>query len=251
MEPVERFAVLMSLAFLRYLPPVALPSLSPLRWAPPLVRIVLVLGLAWLTVLATPVDRWIGGWQQPAGWVLAAMGELVIGLVFGLAVMIPQAALHMAGWVVDVQAGLSAITLFNPGDDNDSQSPLGTMLMLLGTVLFFVLDLHLVLYRTLVASVRVLPLGGAKAHLDMQALFDMLGSSFLLGLMVVAPVMLGLFVVDVGVAYATRAMPQANVYFLVLPLKIVVALLLMLATLPLVPALLQRLFGDAFARIPA
>src|SRR5690606_38120622 len=40
-EMIERFAGLLVLAFLRYLPAVALPALTPMRWAPPMVRIVL------------------------------------------------------------------------------------------------------------------------------------------------------------------------------------------------------------------
>jgi len=248
MDAVERMAGLLALAFLRYLPPIALPALTPLRWAPPMVRIVLALAMAWLTVLAMPIDA--AAARQPINWIAAVAGELTIGLVFGLVLLIPQAALHMSGWLVDVQAGLSAATLFNPGGQGDMQSMLGSALMLLATVLFFTLDLHLDLYRALVASVQVLPVGQAGVHLDLSAFLGLLGSSFVLALMVVAPVLLGLFAVDVGVAYATRSMPQANVYFLVLPLKIAVALLLMAATLPFVPAMLGRLFRDAFARIP-
>ena len=69
--------------------------------------------------------------------------------------------------------------------------------------------------------------------------------------MVVAPVLLGLFAIDIGVAYATRSMPQANVYFLALPLKVLVAMLLLIAALRFSPALLMRLYHDAFARVPA
>src|SRR5690606_15966397 len=107
---------------------------------------------------------------------------------------------------------------------------------------FFAFDLHLDLYRMLVASTRVLPLGQARLPGDPAALLGMLGSAFLLALMVVAPVVLGLLAVDAGIAYATRSMPQANVYFLALPLKIAMALLLLAATLPYVPALLARLY---------
>lgn len=250
MDAVERLAGLLALAFLRYLPPVALPGLTPLRWAPPLVRLVLVLGLAWLTVLAMPQAGATAG-LSAAGWIVAGIGELGIGLVFGLVLLVPQAALHMSGWLVDVQAGLGAATLFNPGAQGEMQSLVGSALVLLATVLFFTLDLHLDLYRALVASTHVLPLGQAGFRPEPEALMGLLGSSFLLALMLVAPVVLGLLAVDVGVAYATRSMPQANVYFLVLPLKIVVALLLLVATLPFVPALLERLYRDAFARVPA
>lgn len=248
MDSIERLAGLFALAFLRYLPPIALPALTPMRWAPPMVRIVLALALAWLTVLAMPAESEV--LRGPVNWIAAAIGELSIGMVFGLVLLVPQAALHMSGWLVDVQAGLSAATLFNPGAQGEMQSMLGSAVMLLATVLFFTLDLHLDLYRALVASARVLPLGQVGVRLDLSAFLGLLGSSFVLGLMVVTPVMLGLFAVDVGVAYATRSMPQANVYFLVLPFKIAVALLLMVATLPFMPALMGRLYRDAFARVP-
>jgi len=248
MDPVTHLAGVFALACLRYLPPIVLPGLSPLRWAPAFVRIVLMLALAWLTVLAMPALPTPG--DNAVAWAIAGAGELLVGLVFGLVVALPQAALHTMGWVLDVQAGFGAATLFNPGSQGEEQSLLGTALVLLATVLFFVLDLHLDLYRMLVASTRVLPVGQASGHLSPDGLFGLLGSSFVLALAVAAPVLLALFAVDLGVAYASRAMPQANVYFLALPLKVVVAWLLLVASLPFMPALLERLFRDAFARAP-
>jgi flagellar biosynthetic protein FliR len=250
MSRIELLVAAFGLASLRYLPPIALPAFTPLRWAPPLIRSILAIGLAWLTVLALPQQALEAIATPGFNWVLAALGELAIGLAFGAVLMFPQAALNFAGWLVDVQAGLGAATLFNPGGQGEAQSMIGAALGLLATVLFFLLDLHLELYRALVASSVVLPLGHAGVRLDAGIFLGLLGSSFLLGLMVVLPVVAGLFAVDVGVAYATRSMPQANVYFLVLPLKIIVALLLMIAVLPFVPALLQRLYQDAFARVP-
>lgn len=251
MEAIEILAGFLVLAFLRYLPPVVLPGLTLLRWAPPFVRVVLALGLAWLTVLAAPFDAGGPALASVSGWVVAAAGELAIGLVFGLVLLVPQGALHMSGWLIDIQAGLGAATLFNPGTQGEMQSMLGSALLLLTTVMFFLLDLHVDLYRLLIASTRVLPLGEAAIHPSPAALLGLLASSFLLALMLVAPVVLGLLVIDFGVAYATRSMPQANVYFLMLPLKIAAALLLLVATLPFVPALLERLYRDAFARAPA
>lgn len=253
-------AALLALAFLRYVPAVVLPGFSPLRWAPALVRIVFAMALAWLTVLAMPDAPASGAASSgmfslrasgAAGWVTAALGELAIGMVFGLVVMIPQAALHTSGWLIDIQAGLGAATLFNPGGQGDPQSLLGTALMLLGTVMFFTLDMHLELYRGLVASTQVLPVGGLGMRPSAEGFFGLIGSSFLLGLMVALPVLLGLFAIDVGVAYATRSMPQANVFFLALPLKVLAAILLLVVSLRYAPALMLRLYQDAFSRVPA
>jgi len=248
---IDALVALFVLATLRYLPVVVLPGMSPLRWAPPLVRIMLLLGLAWMTVLAMPQENASSAWKQPLAFALAGLGELMLGLTFGLAILIPQGALHSAGWLADTQAGLSAANLFDPGGQPDTESLLGSALLLAATVLFFTLDLHQQLFRMLVASTQALPLGRLSLRLEPEAFFGLLSSSFLLALMVVAPVLIGLLAVDIGVAYATRSMPQANVYFLVLPLKIAVALLLMAATLPFFPALIGRLFRDALSRVPS
>ena len=251
MTAFENAAGMLALAFLRYAPAIVLPSLSPLRWAPPLVRIVLTLGLAWVTMLAMPVEDLHAGLGHAVAWTAAAFGELAIGTAFGLALAMPQAALHHGGWLLDVQAGLGTATLFDPGAQNETQSLLGMALMLLATALFFTLDLHLDLYRSLIASTQVLPLGQMALRPEPTAILAMIGNSFLLGLMVVAPVMLGLFAIDIGVAYATRSMPQANVYFLALPLKALAAMLLLAVALNTMPALISRLYHDAFSRVPS
>ena len=251
MTALELFAALFVFASLRYLPVLAIPALSPLSWAPGVVRLCLLLAVTWLTVLAAPDVLPRPYWRQPIGLLLACASELLLGLTFGLAILLPQAALSFAARLADMQAGLSAAALFNPGGEHEPESMLGTVMMLAATVLFFSLDLHLRLFQAVSASVHALPLGQLGIRLDPEAFFEMLGSSFVLGLAVVAPVILGLFVVDVGVAYATRSMPQANVYFLALPLKVALALLLLAMTLAFAPALIGRLYQDAFARLPA
>ncbi|HBZ46962.1 MAG TPA: type III secretion protein [Stenotrophomonas sp.] len=249
MESLQNFLTLFGLATLRYLPLTVVAALSPLAWAPTLVRIVVMLVLAWLTVLALPAGAMFEG--GGGRLVLAVCSELMVGAVFGLAFMLPNAALHNAGWLVDMQAGLSAATLFNPANEAGAESLLGHALMLAMTVLFFVLDLHLLLFRAIASSTQWLPLGGAGARLSLDGFMQMLGGSFLAGLMVAAPVVIGLFCVDLGVGYASRSMPQANVYFLALPLKIAVAIGLLALSLAYAPALLARLFGQAAAQVPS
>lgn len=247
MQTFENMPGLLALAFMRYLPAAALPSLSPLHWAPPSVRIAIVLALCWLTALAAPQNVAIPTGLGVLEWVVAGFGELAIGIVFGMAFALPMASLHTAGWLVDVQAGVGAATLFNPALQGDSQSLFGTAITLLVTTLFFSLGLHLDLYRGLVVSTQLLPLGEMGLRLDPESALVAIGSSFLLGFALVAPVVLGLFVVDVGVCYATRSMPQANVYFLVLPLKVLVTMLLLASSLKVIPELVLRLFKDSYS----
>ena len=251
MSTFETAAALLVFAMLRYAPVLAIPASSPMSWSPGLVRIALLLALSWLTVLSMPTFAPMPQWRTAFGLLIACASELLLGMTFGLAILLPQAGIGMAARLADMQAGLSAASLFNPNGQHEPESMLGTILLLTSTVLFFTLNLHVQLFHLLTLSVRVMPLGAMGLHLDSDAFLAMLGSSFTLGLMVVAPVIIGLFAVDMGVAYATRSMPQANVYFLALPLKVAVALLLLAMTLAFAPTLIGRLYQVAFARLPA
>jgi flagellar biosynthesis protein FliR len=248
---VIAFATLFVFALLRYLPVMTLPGFTPLGWAPSFVRMMVLLSFTWLTVLSLPDGTALPQLSWPVGYVLVGLGELLIGMTFGLAVMLPNAALHTAGWLADMQAGLGSAALFNPGAENATESLLGHALMLAATVLFFTMDLHVQLFQGLSASTRVLPLGGLAFRPDSEAFFGMLGTSFVAGLMLVAPLMIGMLCLDIGVGYATRSMPQANVYFLVLPLKVAVALLILALTLAYAPMLIGRLYKQALDQVPA
>ena len=251
MEALTVFATLFVLASLRYLPVMVLPGLSPLAWAPVFVRVVVMLAFAWLTVLSVPPGYELDVAAWPLGLLLAALGELLIGTVFGLAFLLPNAALHTAGWVVDMQAGMGAATLFNPTSGNDAESLLGRAIMLSAMVLFFSLGLHLLLFKGIASSMHWLPLGQVGLRVDAEGFLRMLGSSFMMGVMVAAPVIIGLFCIDLGIGYASRSMPQANVYFLALPLKVAIAMGLMALTLAYVPVLMGRLFHGAIGQVPA
>lgn len=251
MDSLITFAVLFLFATLRYTPVMVIPGFTPLGWAPVFVRMILLLAVSWLSILALPSGTTLPGNTWPVGLAIAAMAELLIGMTFGLAVMLPHAALHTAGWLADMQAGLGAAALFNPAAENATESLLGHALMLAATVLFFTLDLHVLLFQGLRISMDVLPLGTLAIRPDSEAFFLMLGTSFAAGLMLVAPLMIGMFCLDLGVGYASRSMPQANVYFLVLPLKVAIALLLLALTLSYAPTLIGRLFKQALGQVPA
>jgi flagellar biosynthesis protein FliR len=240
MKGLELAVAAWLLAALRFTPVLLMPAFTPFSWAPLHVRAILLLALSWLLAgIAAPA-------VLPGNLALAACAELLLGGCYGLAVMLPMASLGFSARLLDVQAGLASANLFNPALQG-TDSLLGTALSLGATLVFFALGFHLLLLRQLVATVRWVPLGAAVHAPSLPALLGLLGSQFLLGLMVVLPVVLGLFAVDMVVAFASRAMPQANIYFLSLPLKVAAVLLLLAGSLRLAPALMGRLFADGLA----
>lgn len=250
MAELEHFIIRFLFASARFAPVLIVPALTPFAWVPVLVRIALLTTVGVLAAAVAPAGAALVGIDQPVAFGLALLGESAFGLALALAVMLPMAAIGFSARVVDIQSGIAAMSLFNPAI-RSTESMAGTVMQWAGTLIFFALGFHLLLVQGLVASTRFAPLGSAGFAIAPQRFTEMLGSQFLLGLGVVAPVILGLFAIDLGVAFASRSMPQANVYFVALPLKVAAAFLLLAAALRFAPQLIGRVFEQAFDSVSA
>lgn len=232
----------------RFAPVLIIPALTPFAWVPGLIRAVLLVTVAVLAAAVAPVGGPIVGVDHPVAFGMALLGEGAFGLTLALAVMLPMAAIGFSARVVDIQSGVAVISLFNP-TIHSAQSMVGTVLQWAATLIFFALGFQLLLLRGLVASTQLVPLGTAGLAITPQHFLALLGTQFLLGFAVVAPVILGLFAIDIGIAFASRSMPQANVYFVALPLKVAAAFLLLAADLSFAPRLIGRVFTQALGAV--
>lgn len=232
----------------RFAPVLIVPALTPFTWVPGLIRMVLLIAVAALAAAVAPVGGPVIGMSHPVAFGVALLGEGAFGLTLALAVMLPVAAIGFSARVVDIQSGVAVISLFNP-TIRSAQSMVGTVLQWAATLIFFALGFHLLLLKGLVVSTSFVPLGSAGLAITPPQFLALLGTQFVLGFAVVAPVILGLFAIDLGIAFTSRAMPQANVYFVALPLKVAAAFLLLAADLAFVPRLIGRMFAQALGAV--
>lgn len=237
------------LAMARFSPLLLVPAFTPFAWVPAYVRVIVLLVLAALAVGTSTMPVPTLGMDAPLPFALALLGETLLGFSFSLAVVLPAAALGFSASVVDMQSGIAAASLFNPST-RVTEALVGTTVQWAGMMVFFASGLHLLLLQGLVASLGLVPLGAGRWALSPDNFVAMVSSQFLLGMMVVVPVVLGLFAMDLAVAYASRSMPQANVYFVALPLKMLSAFILLAGALRFAPMLIGRLYRDAFSSLP-
>jgi flagellar biosynthetic protein FliR len=247
-SPLDTVMATFLLAMARFAPLLMVPAFTPFAWVPGYVRVTVLLVLTLVAVGAHPGAVAID-WSAPVPFVLALVGESLLGLSLSLAVVLPAAALGFSARVVDMQSGIAAASLFNPST-HISESLAGMAVQWAGMMVFFTLGLHLVLLQGMLASIDLVPLGAGRLALTPETFIGLLSSQFLLGMMVVVPVILGLFALDLAVAYASRSMPQANVYFVALPLKLLAAFTLLAGSMKFAPLLVGRLYREAFAALP-
>jgi flagellar biosynthetic protein FliR len=208
---------------------------------PALARIVLIVLLAAMSVSGAtklPVIR--TGEELLA----AAAVEAVLGMLLGLGLQLALGAFSVAGRILDVQIGFGIGSVFDPVS-RSSQSVMGSVLGLAGVTLFFASDAHLALARWLSLSLDVLPVGEWPRLDNPMPLLAAGGAMFSFGLSLAASVALALVVADLFIGIAARNMPQVNVFLLGMPLKALIAYLVLALSVRAWAPLTQRVFALA------
>lgn len=159
-----------------------------------------------------------------ATFVLALVGQALVGAGLGFVVQLGFAAVQSAGTLLDVFGGFQVATGFDPMSMT-SGAQLQRLYQFAALVLLFVTDGYLVVVAGLVRTFDALPLAtslqpGALA----STLADGLGEMFVAALQIAGPLLVVLFLADVGLGLLTRVAPALNAFAMGFPLKILLTL---------------------------
>jgi len=206
------------------------------------IMISLLLTLITLTVLTPPELNF----NSVYAYIFALVREITIGLIIGFGTRFIFDAFSMAGTLVGYQAGLAIANVFDPTSEN--QLPIIGQFWFYVILLFlFAENFHHILIATIVNNFRLIPLaGGHILAPPVGRVFAEAGTwIFRTALQFALPGMIILLAVDTASALAVRVMPQFNIFFVLLPLKIGLSLFIMAFTLNL----FQNLFGQLLDRV--
>jgi len=156
------------------------------------------------------------------------MQEIVIGAVIGLTARLAVSALQVAGSVVAQQLGLGFVTAIDP-TQNQQGLLVGNFLTLLGITLVFATNMHHLVIAAMNDSYTVfqpgeMPLVGDAA----QHVTGVVATAFRIGIQLSAPFLVFGLLFNLGLGVLSRLMPQMQVFFIGLPLSIMLGLLLLL-----------------------
>ncbi len=177
-----------------------------------------------------------------AAGMLAAVGELTIGLALGFVLQLAFTGPMIAGEQIAAGAGLGFAAFSDP--QSGAVTPaIGQFLSLLMTLLFLAFDGHLKFLEILVRSYSALPPGDAfpsGARWGELAHFG--GFVFMSGFMIALPVTAALFCVNLTLGVLTRAAPQMNIFAVGLPISVMTAMAMLALAFP---ALVDLMRGAA------
>ena len=196
------------------------------------VRVRLVSALA-LTAVLFPLHR--GDFDidlRALGPLIVMLGkELLIGAILGMTVRLAVSGLQVAGSVVAQQMGLGFVTAVDPTQGQQG-AIVGNFLTLLGMTLLFATDLHHLMIAALHDSYRLfrpgeVPLTGDIAAMTTQTI----ASAFRLGVQLSAPFIVFGLLFNFGLGVLSRLMPQMQVFFVGLPLSILIGFVILILVL--------------------
>jgi flagellar biosynthetic protein FliR len=171
------------------------------------------------------------------------VGELSVGLVYGLSLALLNEMLLFAGQVVGLQFSFSLVNLMDPA--SAIQTPLmGDLFQLMGTLVVLGAGLDRILLASMVRSFRAVPLGSyGLAPLTALGIVHAAGGVFLAAVELAAPVLAATMLVEVAVALLGKLSPQLPVMNLTVPLKTLTGFALLAGSLALWPRFIEARFA--------
>jgi len=154
--------------------------------------------------------------------------EILVGAVLGLTARLTISALEVAGSVIAQQLGLGFVTTIDP-TQGEQGAIIGNFLTLLAITLFFATDMHYLVLAALNDSYVIFAPGEVPAAGDAAALVTKaVSGAFRIGIQLSAPFLVFGLLFNIGLGILSRLMPQMQVFFVALPLSILLGLLFLL-----------------------
>ena len=194
-----------------------------------------------VAILAFTLARGATAAPGASPFLVAAPVELLIGITLGVSFALAFSAIETIARLVSIQMGLSLGAVFDPVG-GEASTPLGPLFAVMSGLLFLALNLHLVIIGVLADSFATLPIGGAWPSGLFGAAAQLLALALELAARVALPLALVLLLTELAVALVSRAIPQINVFFLGLPLKILLGIALIAMSLPTILAGMSSIY---------
>lgn len=158
-------------------------------------------------------------------------GEILIGIAIGAITRLLISMLQVGGTIIAFNAGLASAQLFDPSA-GQTGAITGAFLATIGITLLFVTNMHHVMLMALVDSyVLFVPGQGFPVGDFSESASRVVADSFRLGLQIALPILVVGMLIYLSMGLMARLMPQIQVFFIALPLQILVGFAVLAVTL--------------------
>ena len=158
--------------------------------------------------------------------------EVVMGALIGTVIQMVMTALNLAGMVISRSAGLMNAFVDDPISNSQSAIVI-SLLNVMAVVLIFSSGLHGFMIMAIVDSYSLISPNEPFLMGDLlNTVVTVLNKSFHIGLQIASPFLMYALVFQVTMGVMSRLSPQMNIFFVALPLQILLGFALLTIALP-------------------
>lgn len=213
---------------------------------PPQIKVGLSLILTMVLIAAVPHAA--ASLAAPSGaplamLVLLVIKEALVGLAMGFAGSFLFAGVQFAARLLDTEIGFGMVDLIDPLSDAPV-SVMGQLWVIVFTVFLLLINGHYFFLLAIEKSFEVVPLGAVHFHAGSIAAHftDMAGAVFVLAIKMSAPIYVALLLTEMALGVVARTVPQINIFFVGIPMKMIVGMGAAIVAFPMLAALFRKVY---------
>lgn len=222
------------LIFIRIAGLVSVAPIYGTRGVPRRVRLGLAICIS--VLVATVTDYQPLNYTTIIGFTVLALKELIMGLSIGLAANLCLTIINLSGMFIDREIGLTMVTEFDPTTNANITISAefynyAVLLIMLCT------NMHHFIIQAICDSFQVVPVGGAIWDGDslLAIATAFMQQYFLIGFRISLPIFISITLLNVVLGVLAKTAPQMNMFSIGIELKLGLGLIIMIATIYLLP----------------
>lgn len=177
--------------------------------------------------------------------------EAIIGALMGFGLSVVFWAVESFGFLIDNQRGSTMASSVDPLTGSQT-SPIGIFMMQVITIFYMVGGAFLVTLLAIYESYLLFPVSDFVPNMRLEGAIYFLGildRIVALALVLAAPAMIAMFLSEFALGLISRFAPQLNVFFLSMPVKSAVGILMLILYIQFLPAIWNSEFAISATHI--
>jgi flagellar biosynthetic protein FliR len=209
------------------------------------VALTVLMAIFFSMITPLPVDS---GQVSVVEAILLLANEATYGLALGLIATFVFAAVKFSGRIIEREMGLAMAEILDPLTGESTQ-PLGGLLEMIFILLFLSANGHHLFLLIISRSYETFPAGSIPTIPVLAGGIIKAGSTMLMaGLKLAAPILAAFLLLMVVLAVLARMVPEMNILFISLPMRVGMGLLMVMIFLPLINTFVTE-FADWMGKL--
>lgn len=210
------------------------------------VKLFFSLILAFILSFVIPKENVLASIQPELPFIITAVTiELLIGAALGLVGQLIFAGIEMAGRLISLKMTLSFAQIVDTMSQQKTDI-VGNIFTMFAILVFLMMDGDKIFINGLAKSFELIPLNQADMKYAGPFMLQVAKYLFVIAVQISIPFLIVFFLLDLSLAIFARIMPQANILFIAIPIKLLLGFTLLSWLLTYMPDAFEKIFDTLF-----